>query len=133
VLTPEQEVWELELRYWHLLEASDHAAYMELWHPDFLGWPRDRDLPTGFSGMDAGVRRKMSEGRVSGHEILSHSVTVVGDVGVTQYGVRAMRVTAGGATEQFTSRVTHTWLRTGGTWRIVGGMSAPLESSAHTW
>jgi len=75
----------------------------------------------------------MAAGRVVSYEFLSKGVTVIGNVGVTLYSVKATRLGKDGANETFTSRVTHTWLKTGNTWEIVGGMSAPYESSSHTW
>ena len=133
-LTPrQQEVWNMEDRYWHTIETSNLDAYVALWHPDFIGWPRDRDLPVGKAGIADGARKKMADGRVASHEILSRAVSVVGDVGVAQYAVRATRVAVNGDTSKFTSRVTHTWLKRGRSWRIISGMSAPIESSQHTW
>ena len=133
-LSPAQrEVWHMEERYWSDLETANLEAYVGLWHEQFLGWPRDRDLPVGKTGIDEGTRRKFAAGRVVRHEILSKNVTVVGDVGVTQYGVRVFRAEANGISVTYVSRVTHTWVRTGTTWQIIGGMSAPIESSAHTW
>ena len=129
----EKAVWAMEETYWKTLESSDLQGYVNLWHKDFLGWPRDRDLPVGKDGIEEGTRRKMAEGRVVSHEILSKAVRVVGTIGITQYAVRAVRVSTQGDTATFVSRVTHTWVRTGNTWKIVGGMSAPFASSEHTW
>src|SRR5882762_9732433 len=35
----EQTLWKLEHAYWHYVEKNDLAAYSDLWHKDFLGWP----------------------------------------------------------------------------------------------
>ena len=35
----EQTVWSLERAYWRYVEDNDLAAYSNLWHKDFLGWP----------------------------------------------------------------------------------------------
>lgn len=129
----QNEVWQMEELYWSDLESANLEAYVGLWHKGFLGWPRDRDLPVGKAGIEQSTRKKFAEGRVVHHEILSKGVTVLGNVGVTQYGVRVLRVEASGDSVTYVSRVTHTWLRIGKTWQIIGGMSAPIESSAHTW
>ena len=129
----EKAVWAMEETYWKTLESSDLQGYVSLWHKDFLGWPRDRDLPVGKDGIEEGTRKKMAAGKVARHEILSKSVRIVGGVGITQYAVKVFRVENGGDTLRFTSRVTHTWLKTGKTWQIIGGMSAPIESSQHTF
>jgi ketosteroid isomerase-like protein len=129
----QKEVWQMEEMYWTDLKDSNIAHYMTLWHENFLGWPRDRDLPVGKDGLEDGARKKMAAGRVSSYEILSKAVSVVGNVGTTQYAVKVVRTMNNGTHETYTSRVTHTWLKTGSSWQIVGGMSAPSESSGHTW
>jgi ketosteroid isomerase-like protein len=58
---------------------------------------------------------------------------VTNGVGITQYSVKSSFTGADGKKETFTSRITHTWLKTGEGWKIVGGMSALGESNGHTW
>lgn len=133
-LTPaQQEVWQLEETYWSDVKASNADHYASLWHQAFLGWPRDRDRPIGKKELTEGAQKKMTEGHVVSYEFLSKAVTAVGNVGVTQYSVKVTRTVKDGATETYTSRVTHTWMRRGKIWEILGGMSSPYESSGHTW
>ncbi len=133
-MTPAQkEVWQMEEAYWSDVKTSNADHYATLWHSSFLGWPRDRDRPVGKKDLTEGSAKKMAAGRVVSYEFLSKAVTVVGDVGVTLYSVKATRAAKDGTNEAYTSRVTHTWLKTGSTWEIIGGMSAPYESSSHTW
>ncbi len=133
-MTPAQkEVWQMEEAYWNDVKASNVDHYVTLWHSSFLGWPRDRDRPVGKKDLTEGAAKKMAAGHVVSYEFLSKAVTVIGNVGVTQYSVKATRAGKDGASETYTSRVTHTWLKTGSTWEIIGGMSAPYESSSHTW
>jgi ketosteroid isomerase-like protein len=133
-MTPAQkEVWQMEEVYWNDVKASNADHYASLWHPSFLGWPRDRDHPVGKTELTDGVRKRMAEVHVLSYEFLSKAVTVVGNVGITQYSVRATRAGKDGQSETYASRVTHTWLRVGSTWQIIGGMSGPYESAGHTW
>jgi len=129
----QKEVWQMEETYWKDVKESNVEHYASLWHPSFLGWPRDRDQPVGKKELNEGTAKKMAAGRVVSCEFLSKAVTVVGNVGVTQYSVKATRVEKGGGNVTYTSRVTHTWLKTGSTWEIIGGMSGPYESIGHTW
>jgi hypothetical protein len=129
----QKEVWQMEETYWKDVKESNAEHYASLWHPSFLGWPRDRDRPVGKKELTEGTAKKMAASHVASYEFLSKGVTVVGNVGVTQYSVRATRVEKAGANVIYTSRVTHTWLKAGSTWEIIGGMSAPYESSSHTW
>jgi ketosteroid isomerase-like protein len=133
-MTPAQkEVWQMEEAYWNDVKASNADHYASLWHASFLGWPRDRDRPVGKKEITEGARKKMAAGSAVNYEFLSKAVTVVGNVGVSQYSVRASRTEKDGTNEIYTSRVTHTWLKTGSTWEIIGGMSAPDGSPGHTW
>jgi ketosteroid isomerase-like protein len=129
----QKEVWQMEETYWKDVKDSNADHYASLWHPSFLGWPQDRDRPVGKTELTDGVRKKMAEVHVASYEFLSKGVTVLGNVGVTVYSVRATRAPKDGKSETHTSRITHTWLKTGSTWEIIGGMSGPYESIGHTW
>src|SRR5947207_931638 len=41
----EQTLWNLERAYWRYVEHNDLAAYSDLWHKDFLGWPSVSSAP----------------------------------------------------------------------------------------
>jgi len=129
----QKEVWQMEESYWKDVKDLNADHYATLWHENFLGWPRDRDRPVGKNDLLQFAKHKMLESHINSYEFLSKGVTVIGNVGVTQYSVKVLRTKKDGQTETFTSRVTHTWLKTGSTWQIIGGMSAPYESLGHTW
>jgi ketosteroid isomerase-like protein len=129
----QKEVWQMEEAYWKDVKDLNSDHYATLWHENFLGWPRDRDRPVSKNELMQFAKQKMLESHINSYEFLSKGVTVVGNAGVTQYSVKVLRTKIDGQTETFTSRVTHTWLKTGSTWQIIGGMSAPYESLGHTW
>ena len=129
----DQDVWQMEELYWKTAQAADPDAYMKLWHPNFLGWPRDWEAPGGRSTLEKAVRTKMSTSHIAGYKFLSKAVQVTGNAAITQYAVESQRLGKDSKVETFTSRITHTWLNTEGHWQIIGGMSAPLEPSGHTW
>ena len=35
----ENEVWNMEKRYWEYVEKNDTISYKKLWHDDFIGYP----------------------------------------------------------------------------------------------
>ena len=41
----ERTLWNLERAYWRYVENNDLAAYRNLWHKDFLGWPSVSSVP----------------------------------------------------------------------------------------
>jgi hypothetical protein len=129
----QKEVWQMEESFWKNVKDSNANGYASLWHVDFLGWPRDVDHPVGKKELAERGARKMAKGRVISYEILSKTVTRVENVGITLYSVKVVRAGEKGQPETYVSRVTHTWLKTGSTWQILGGMSGPYETSGHTW
>ena len=43
----EQAIWNLEHAYWSYVQDNDLAAYLNLWHESFLGWPSTNLAPVG--------------------------------------------------------------------------------------
>lgn len=43
----EKAVWNLEHAYWNYVQDNNLAAYLGLWHQDFLGWPSVSASPVG--------------------------------------------------------------------------------------
>ena len=122
-LSPAQrEVWRMEEAYWQYRKDGDVERYMTLWHDDFIGWPDGSDKPTRKDGIRRAFQQSVADGwRPT--ELRVEGVQLFGGVAVTHY------VTSGvsrDGTESWTSKITHTWIRFGNTWQIIGGMSAQL-------
>ncbi len=129
----QKEVWQMEETYWRDVKGFDEAPYMTLWRDEFLGWPRDQKTPIGKVALGEAVHRKFQRKGTLDYEFLSKAVGVTGDVGITQYGVKSSFTGTDGQKTSSSSRITHTWLKTDGGWKIVGGMSASFEPDGHTW
>jgi len=129
----QKEVWQMEETYWRDVKGFDEARYMTLWHEKFLGWPQDQKMPIGKVALGEAVHRKFQRKGTLDYEFLSKSVAVTGNVGITQYAVKSSFTGTDGQKTSFSSRVTHTWLKTDEGWKIVGGMSGPFEPDGHTW
>jgi hypothetical protein len=99
----EEAVWQLEHSYWEYVKALDVNGYKSLWHEDFVGWPSTASMP---------MRKNPS----------------VGDVAVTHYHLTEHWIDKSGKGEPRTIKVTHTWLRSKGTWRMIGGMPAVVPT-----
>jgi ketosteroid isomerase-like protein len=129
----QKEVWQMEETYWRDVKGFDEAHYMTLWHKGFLGWPQDQKMPIGKVALGEAVHRKFQRKGTLDYEFLSKSVAVTGSVGITQYAVKSSFTGTDGHKASFSSRITHTWLKTDEGWKIVGGMSGPFEPDGHTW
>jgi ketosteroid isomerase-like protein len=121
----EQTLWSLENAYFAHLAKEEFEALKNFYHADFIGWPSHSPEPVGVS-----VARRSLEELLAGIEVLSIQVrpqaaVIRGDVAVTHSFVDMQQEDAEGEASWYSYRVTHTWLREGGTWKILGGMSAP--------
>ena len=122
-LSPEQrEVWRMEEAYHQYWKDGDVERFMTLWHDDFIGWPDGSDKPTRKDGIRRSFQQSVADGwRLT--ELRVEGVQLFGGVAVTHY------VTSGvsrDGNESWTEKITHTWIRFGNTWQIIGGMSAQL-------
>jgi ketosteroid isomerase-like protein len=58
------------------------------------------------------------------------AVRVTGDVAIDHYRIKAdwANGNTGDVSQTDAVRITHTWMRIGNTWQIIGGMSAPVNA-----
>jgi ketosteroid isomerase-like protein len=120
----EQTIWQLESAYFAHFAKGNVAALGNLWHPDFVGWPAQSSDPVYQDEARRTVMELLSGPRIVSVGIRAKTIVLRGDVAVTHYFVDMDQDTAEGETSRATFRVTHTWIREGGTWRVIGGMSA---------
>ena len=125
----EAQVWNLEKAYWEYVKANDLEKYRALWHEDFLGWPYVSSAPTGKDHITDWITASTSKGvKLQSYSIEQLAIRVTGDIAINYYRIKAnwaTSETAKGRTDAL--RITHTWIRTHGTWQILGGMSAPVN------
>ncbi|MEY2483984.1 MAG: hypothetical protein QOK24_2512 [Verrucomicrobiota bacterium] len=60
------------------------------------------------------------------------SIQVTGDAAMVCYWITFKWVDKAGNGPAHTLRITHAWLKTGGDWRIIGGMSMPEPDKPST-
>ena len=125
----QSEVWRMEETYWERLRSRDIEGYMELWHPDYVGWPRSNAVPIGTTEIRALIER--SRLRPERYDLTPRAIRLFADVAIVHYTYRYARLEEGEEVES-SGRITHTWQRDGGVWRIIGGMSAPEVASAES-
>ena len=109
------------------LKEGDLDGLEGFWHEDFLGWPSHSAEPVGRSESRASVENLLQRLRIVNFELqpraihprrrprggsLRRGLTVVGN---------------GGAPETTAYRLTHTWVKHDGVWKILGGMSAKVD------
>src|SRR5262245_49721066 len=122
----EQQVWDRELRYWDLRNSGKIDEYMDLWEDGFVGWPARIAQPGGKADIRKGIEADVGDGRPGSFTVKLEplSIRIYGDVAVAFYRARYGRINNAGDRVEAYVRITHTWRRAAGVWRIMAGMSA---------
>ena len=126
----ETQVWQLEKAYWEYVKANDLDKYRALWNENFLGWPFVSSTPVRKDHITDWITANTSKGiKFESYSIEQLAIQVTGDVAVDYYRINAAWANGeGGKVRTDRLRITHTWIRTGGTWQIIGGMSSPVNT-----
>ena len=120
----QQTLWNLERAYWRYAQGNDLAAYLRLWDNNFLGWPVSSATPVRKDRITDWITSQTSKGLVlKSVEFGPASMQVNGNVAVVYYRIKFAWRDKHGKDATYASRITHTWLKTGKDWRIIGGMS----------
>lgn len=123
----EKEVWQLEEKYWEFAQAYDLQSYRALWHEGFVGWPRSEAVPVGKSKIGGWLERRKNAGQSLRYKLQREAVRQIEGAVVAHYRVAVEWVAKDGKAESENSRITHTWMKVDGRWKIITGMSAPVE------
>ena len=122
----EQKLWEFERSYWRYVEANDLAAYRNLWHKEFLGWPSVSATPVRKDHITDWITSQTSKGLAFKTVELKPAATqVTGDVAMMCYWITLKWIDKDGNGPSQTVRITHAWRKTDDEWQIIGGMSMP--------
>jgi hypothetical protein len=113
------------------VKANDLEKYRALWHENFVGWPLVSSAPVQKDHITDWITNNTSNGvKLKSYSIEQLAIRVTGDIAINHYRIKTNWATGEGAearTDAF--RITHTWVRTHGTWHILDGMSAPVNAS----
>ena len=127
------QVWELEKAYWEYVKGNDLEKYRALWHENFVGWPFVSPAPVRKDDITDWITSNTSKGiKLQSYSTDQLAIQVTGDIAMDYYRINATWANSAGAevrTDRM--RITHTWIRTRGTWQIIGGMSSPLDATGH--
>jgi ketosteroid isomerase-like protein len=129
--TDEAQVWQLEKAYWEYVKADDLEKYRALWHKNFVGWPFVSPVPVRKDHITDWITASTSKGiTLQSYSIEQLAIQVTADIALDYYRISATWANGAGAevrTDRL--RITHTWIRTQGTWQIIGGMSSPVDAN----
>jgi ketosteroid isomerase-like protein len=125
----EKEIWSLEKAYWEYVKTNDLEKYRALWHEDFVGWPLVSSAPVRKDHITDWMTANTSKGmKLQSFSLEQLAIKITGDIAIDHYRIKMNWAKSDGTSLRTdTLRITHTWIRTHGTWQIIGGMSAPVN------
>lgn len=121
----EAKIWKNEEAYLESLKNGDSVGMIAFWHEDGVGWPSATPQP--FSNKEsrrAYLKELIAQTKVVSFTIKPGAIKIFGDVAVIHYSVDWIRQGSEGNEEKMKTRITHTWMKQDGKWKIIGGMSA---------
>ncbi len=127
----EQNIWNLEKAYWEYVKANDLEKYRALWHDDFVGWPLVNSEPVRKDHITDWMKGNTARGlKLQAYSLDQLALKVTDNTAINHYRIKLnwAKIDNGEAVRTDALRITHTWIRTGDTWTILGGMSAPVNS-----
>jgi hypothetical protein len=126
------KVWSLEDSYWRFVKAGDVENYRTLWHESFIGWPCHEEHPVGKSAIGKWVQEIRDKHVSFTSDLTREGAQDFGSIVVVHYRVAMVSAYPDGRVEgrDEESKITHTWLKVGDTWQIIGGMCGRLAQPA---
>lgn len=123
----EKEIWKLEEAYFNNLYRANYEGVLTLVHPQFLGWPANQTKPIGKEESAEFMKRLIPCPTSCTIRIEVAGLQQSGDTVLTQYTLHVDCPEAFGAAKTQSSRITHTWTRQKGEWKLLGGMSFVIK------
>ena len=96
-------------------------------HKQFLGWPDAVSKPLDREGSREFMKKAFPKPLPCSLKFEREGIRVAGDAALTQYIISARCSDATGAINELSSRITHTWVKEGPAWKLLGGMSIGIR------
>lgn len=127
-----QQVWQREAEYWRSVKAGDVDAYVSLWHGKFIGWPCGQAHPMRKASIGNWVREVRDKHISVSSDLTPEGAEDFGNIVVVHYRFTRVDTYPDGKVEGRgeESKITHTWMKQGETWVIIGGMCGTLPDGA---
>lgn len=125
----EEEIWALEEAYFANLYKANYEAVLAVVHSQFLGWPGTAPQPIDKDGSARFMKQLVPKPTSCTLRIERGGIRVMGEVALTQYTIHVNYSDAASAAKTRSSRITHTWVKEGACWKLLGGMSSDKSGS----
>jgi hypothetical protein len=98
-------------------------------HSQFLGWPGSAPQPMGKEGSARFMKHLITKPSSCTLRIERAGIRFLNDVVLTQYILHVHCSDTTGPSKTQSSRITHTWVKEGVHWKLLGGMSYDLPAN----
>ena len=119
----ESQIWALEEEYISAYQTAEHPNILALLHDQFLGWPDPEERPTTKKKVAGFLQDKYPTPADWDFVINQAGIQIHGNVIITQYVLVLTGKDEEGTIKTKATRITHTWVKEGSEWMILGGMS----------
>jgi ketosteroid isomerase-like protein len=118
-----EEIWALEAAYFSNLYQANYEGVLALVHSQFLGWPGAAPQPLDKETSARFMKQLIPKPTTHTVKIERAGIRLQGEVALTQYLLHVTSLDPAGAPKTQSSRITHTWVKEGVAWKLLGGMS----------
>jgi quercetin dioxygenase-like cupin family protein/ketosteroid isomerase-like protein len=115
-------LWRLEERYITAHVEADHQTILSLWDEEFLGWPSRLGEPSGKAGGAEYLAEFFPTPMPLAPRIERLGIRFTENVAMLFFRLHWGGAVESGSSTTATTRLTHTWVKRGSEWRILGGM-----------
>jgi hypothetical protein len=124
--TPDDTIWAQEQSYFVNLYKANYAEVVALYDEQFLGWPNGLKQPIGLEESSRFMKQLIPNPTSCTIRIDRAGIRLTGTTALTQYTLYVDCKDPSGVITTKTSRITHTWIKKGKAWKLLGGMSIDL-------
>jgi len=129
--SPEEDaVWKLEHSCWEFVKALDLSRYRDLWHDDFVAWPHINARPVRKNQVTEWISANSAQGIwLESYSLKRADSQATENLVVVHYWLTSTWTSKSkdknSPATPLTLRIMHAWIKSGESWRIITGTSAP--------
>lgn len=120
----EEVIWASEMAYFTRLYKADYEGVLLLTDSLFLAWPGNLSRPLNRTESLQFMKKLVPRPTNCKITIDRGGIRITGGLALTHYLLQVTCADNQGESQVTTTRITHTWVRRGNLWRLLGGMSA---------
>ncbi len=121
--TVEEGIWALEEAYFTNLYKANYEGVLAIVHSQFLGWPGAVPQPIDREESARFMKQLVPKPTSCTLKIERGGIRLLGEVALTQYTIHVKCSDTAGVGKTQSSRITHSWVKEGACWKLLGGMS----------